>query len=109
MATEKNKIPAAEEIANKIDEDFYKENFYYLSLTNPQEFAEKVAIEFAKLHVEAALKQASEKAMLKIVNTEEFKDIEEGEDLVDSYECGSDVIHISVNSILNAYPESNIK
>lgn len=106
---EENKIVTAEEIANKIDEDFYKENSYYLSLTSPQEFAEKVAIEFAKIHVKAALKAASEKTMLKVVNTEEFRNIEEGEDLVDSYECGSDVIHISVNSILNAYPDSNIK
>ena len=65
--------------------------------------------DYAKLHVEAALKAASEKAMLKVVNTEEFRDIEEGEDLVDIYECGGDVIHISVNSILNAYPIENIK
>jgi hypothetical protein len=36
-----------EKIMNKIDEDFYKENNYYLSITDPKSFAEKVAIEFA--------------------------------------------------------------
>ena len=100
---EENKIPTAKEYW-----DNSEENFQDMSLGR-NEFPTRVMIEFAKLHVEAALKEASEKAMLKIVNTEEFKDIEEGEDLVDSYECGSDVILISVNSILNAYPESNIK
>jgi len=36
-----------EKIMNKIDEDFYKENNYYLSITDPKSFAKKVAIEFA--------------------------------------------------------------
>ena len=31
-----------EKIMNKIDEDFYKENNYYLSITDPKSFAEKV-------------------------------------------------------------------
>ena len=36
-----------EELMNKIDEDFYKENYYYLSITEPESFAKIVAIEFA--------------------------------------------------------------
>jgi hypothetical protein len=36
-----------EEFMNKIDEDFYKENNYYLSITEPESFAKIVAIEFA--------------------------------------------------------------
>jgi hypothetical protein len=36
-----------EELMNKIDEDFYKENNYYLSITDPKSFAKIVSIEFA--------------------------------------------------------------
>ena len=47
-----NQNKMVEKIMNKIDEDFYKENNYYLSITDPKSFAEKVAIEFAKMHIE---------------------------------------------------------
>jgi hypothetical protein len=69
----------------------------------------EMIIEFAKLHVERALKKASLNAMIKVTNTEEFREIEKGEDLLDFYDCGSDTITVSVNSILNAYPLSNIQ
>lgn len=56
----------------------------------------KAMVEFAKLHVEAALREASEKAQC-----------EEGA-IVD---LGFEIISASVdkNSILNSYPLSNIK
>lgn len=46
-----------EEIINLLDEEFYKENSYYLSLTEPEEFAKQVAIKFGKLAFEAAREQ----------------------------------------------------
>ena len=58
------KIPTAEELINKIDDEFYEKNSYYLSISNPDLFAKTIAIEFAKLHVEAALKSASEATLL---------------------------------------------
>ena len=54
------KIPTVEELINKIDDEFYEKNSYYLSISNPDLFAKTIAIEFAKLHVEAALKAAAE-------------------------------------------------
>lgn len=41
-------------LIEQIDEDYYKSNSYYLSLTNPEEFAKRVALEFGKLCFEAA-------------------------------------------------------
>jgi len=60
----------------------------------------KAMIEFAKLHVEAALKAASEKVKCGLEYSHhegEFEDIPVYEATVDE------------KSILNAYPESNIK
>jgi hypothetical protein len=37
-----------QEICDLIDENFYKENNYYLSINNPEEFAKQVALEFGK-------------------------------------------------------------
>jgi len=107
-----NNIPTAEQwLSNHKDLSMYDVEAYdeggYLGVDRRALY--NIMTEFAKFHVEAALKAASEKAMLKVVNTEEFRDIEEGEDLVESYECGSDVIHISINSILNAYNINLIK
>jgi hypothetical protein len=42
-----------EEIINQIDEDFYKENSYHLSITDPEEFATQVAIKFGEQCFEA--------------------------------------------------------
>lgn len=58
------KTPTVEELINKIDDEFYEKNSYYLSISNPNLFAKTIAIEFAKLHVEAALKSASEATLL---------------------------------------------
>lgn len=86
------KIPTAEE--------FLEDN-----LSNPTKgwSEKKRLIEFAKLYVEAALKEASEKALV------EDKD----GDLSDiiGYEDGFVNISVKVNkdSILNSYPLENIK
>jgi hypothetical protein len=58
------KKETVEELINKIDDEFYEKNSYYLSISNPNLFAKTIAIEFAKLHVEAALKSASEATLL---------------------------------------------
>jgi hypothetical protein len=77
------KIPTAQELGNKL---------YQPIGMSCNEFAIKLAIEFAKLHVKAALKAASEEA-----NTQEIGRGFTAETVVDK------------DSILNAYPESNIK
>ncbi len=56
-------IPTAEELINKIDEDFYAKHSYYLSISNPVLFAKTIAIEFAKLHVEAMMKDMEQKLL----------------------------------------------
>jgi hypothetical protein len=65
----------------------------------------KAMIEFAKLHVEAALKEASEKAKASLgkdwIRTEET--IHPGQ-LVDTI-----IIKVDKDSILNSYPLTNIK
>jgi hypothetical protein len=66
-------------------------------------------IEFAKLHVEAALKAANLNVKLLVNNNEEYREPGEGEDLLDYYECGSDTVYVSSASILEAYPLSLIK
>ncbi len=85
-----NNIPTAEEFAwDKIDfqtalaEMNYQEVYYLMQ-------------EFAKFHVEAALKQASEKAKIKY----EY-----------SGNTGSEYCYeyVDQNSILNSYPLTNIK
>ena len=42
-----------QEICDLIDENFYKENNYHLSITDPEEFAKQVALEFGKQCFEA--------------------------------------------------------
>ena len=42
-----------QEICDLIDENFYKENNYYLSINAPEEFAKQVALEFGKQCFEA--------------------------------------------------------
>ena len=66
-------------------------------------------IEFAKLHVEQALKAANQNVKLLVVNNEEYRETGEEEDLLDCYECGNDTVYVSSASILNAYPLSLIK
>jgi hypothetical protein len=94
-----NNIPTAEEFCKsfKPTGKTWQENFH------------QTVIEFAKLNVEAALEAASKASKLLVINTEEHREIKDGEDLLDEYECGSDVIHISASSILDSYPLTNIK
>jgi len=78
----KNKIPTAEELFEKL---------------NPQDgtlpkWAKDFAIQFAKLHVKEALKEASEKADY----------ITDGQEHIIN-------VWIDKNSILNSYPLKNIK
>jgi hypothetical protein len=83
-------IPTAEEFKNKEYSNVYWD----------ENSAMEFAIEFAKLHVEAALKAASEKVKCGLEYSHhegEFEDIPVYEATVDE------------KSILNAYPESNIK
>jgi hypothetical protein len=77
-------IPTAEELGNKL---------YQPLDMSCNEFAIKLAIEFAKLHVEAALKAASKKA--KVVDVGIDYAIEEWA--------------VEKSSILNSYPSKNIK
>ena len=64
------------------------------------------AIEFATMHVHAALDTAYQNGMLKVISNEEYR---EDEDLVEEYECGCDTIVLHKASILNAYPDELIK
>lgn len=108
-----NKIPTAEEFFeanNGLYSASYsvrdKENGKYVSVVSYDK-----AIEFAKMHVKAALEMAAEKANLKgetAHNNGAPDKIEESVYVVD--QNGPDYIYtVNKNSIINAYPESNIK
>jgi hypothetical protein len=66
---------------------------------NLKEYVNRRAIEFAKMHVEAALKEASEKVILLIDN----------ESIGDDYDSEDGFIQIDKMKILNAYPLTLIK
>lgn len=96
-------IPTAEEFMNS--KNYWHSEDYYSLL-----------IEFAKLHVEAALKAASEKVQLNMYKKSQYsktsrwkrvsnEEEKEGVDLF-NYECQWKP---SKKSILNAYPLENIK
>jgi len=84
-----SKIPTAEEFIN--------ENGGFLKYSSAQEFVECqiLMIEFAKLHVEKALKQASESKSLCTAYTQDGLDYK--------------TMELSKESVLNAYPLENIK
>lgn len=102
-----NKIPTAEEFLNNSNNINYRE----LGPSNPHldilPFIEADLIEFAKLHVEAALKEASEKA----------ETIHDGSVVAELCNMSGNpkLKDITLNaliwrpSILNAYPLTNIK
>ena len=73
-----------------------KDKKLWLECNNQAQSTVLIMIDFAKMHVEAALKEASEKAKIKY----EY-----------SGNTGSEYCHeyVDCNSILNSYPESNIK
>jgi len=86
-------IPTAESIAENIDNEFFKENSYYLGNTMPIEFAKRTAIEFAKLHCIEQARVIAEKAEI-------------------NCNCDGDEWcrgEIDKNSILNAYSLDLIK
>jgi hypothetical protein len=85
----KYNIPTAEE--------FFKEK-YGVSDRIATSNATLLAIEFAKMHVEAALKEASNKALLEDEGRYVLGDEDWHEDLV-----------VDKKSILNAYPLTNVK
>lgn len=77
-----------------------KDKKLWLQCNNQAQNTVSIMIEFAKLHVEAALKQASEKALAGqdwVGMGGEFEDIPIFEPFADK------------DSILNAYPLTNIK
>jgi hypothetical protein len=89
-----NKIPTTEELntkmLNAIDYQFvFGGDNLELKKKMAAENCKNLAIEFVKLHVEAALKEASEKAKTNVIS---------------EYE-----VIIDKKSILNSYPLTNIK
>jgi len=108
------KIPTAEEWLlnhkemSKYDVAYCDEGGY---LGVNEEALYKIMIEFAKLHVEAALKAASEKAITNVFPTDEEQwehvpEIITSEDLEDNEGI---YLEVDKNSILNSYPLENIK
>lgn len=89
-----SKIPTAEEFLNI--QDSYIKNKHVFPLGTGKIMQQNM-IEFAKLHVKAALKEASENFKMKIKE--------------DVYELdmNDDWMEVDKNSILNAYPLENIK
>lgn len=82
-----NIIPTAEEFLNNFNKENYNiDKLYYDS------YVRKIMIEFAKLHVEAALKAVSENVRYREQIT--MQGVQRT---------------FNVNSILNAYPLTNIK
>lgn len=103
-----NNIPTAEEFLN----NFRFKSEEYIG-NSDFEVMEEYARQFAKLHIEAALKTASEKAKWYNITTEisfedmrdfDFKDTDYAGDPCIGYN-----IFIDKESILNAYPFENIK
>jgi hypothetical protein len=95
-------IPTADEFLNK--------EYYHIVLDSKDTWVnvgdiESTMVEFARIHVEAALKAASEKAKASLgkdwIRKEET--IHPGQ-LVDTI-----IIKVDKDSILNSYPLSNIK
>ena len=68
-------------------------------------YVKEAMIEFAKMHVQEALKQASEKAFVEYIdlNTDEIFDYT---DVITDDDVG---VNVNKNSILNAYPLDLIK
>ena len=94
-----SKIPTAEEFLLQNNDKDFRLSMSGLNVSD-------VMIEFAKLHVEAALKEASKKSTI----LENDKDI--GSKYTwDAYNTSNRDIDYEVNkdSILNAYPLKNIK
>ncbi len=108
-----SKIPTAKLILT--EKETYEPEYSTVSKYDALE----AMIEFAKLHVKAALKEASEKANLHEdyyseddFSTNELKELaNEGYPRKDSFGdiYAVDIVSVDKNSILNAYPLENIK
>ena len=92
----------------KTAEDFLTKENYPLSYAFGglgMYYVREAMIEFAKMHVQEALKQASEKGFIEYIdlNTDETFDYT---DVIADDDVG---VNINKDSILNAYPLENIK
>lgn len=87
-------VISIEELANRMDHDFYEEFKCYQSITEPMVFACRVAKVYAELHRQECLKQASEKAQKSFVTH--------------SHGQGGYYV-VNKDSILNAYSKKNIR
>lgn len=99
------KIPTAKEFCEK---KFKEIN----PATSWIDFNKEVMIEFAKLHVEAALKEASENVKLIEYGCSDFRVTDEDAPnpyFISGYFGEDSQIKISEDSILNSYPLENIK
>jgi hypothetical protein len=99
-------IPTAEEF---LQDSFTISHFYndkYNRMSCFSDDVQEAMIEFAKLHVEAALKAASQNAEI-----DDFYvfGTSEDETRINEYDLNGLKGKISKNSILNAYPLTNIK
>ena len=108
-----SKIPTAEEFLNDIDEIARNYDRYEYGLPTGNydlnlEMQSKI-IEFAKLHVKAALKEASEKAELNYADGKYDCPAYCEEPFNMTCDDLGNCHYISRNSILNAYPLENIK
>lgn len=111
------KIPTADEFLNK--------EYYHIVLDSKNTWVnvgdiERAMVEFAKLHVEQALKEASKKARLARAfdygsyyePTAKFKPIDEKVVVKESYghgDSGYEAVKIDTDSILSSYSLENIK
>lgn len=91
-----NKIMTAEEYFNEYSNLYSFEEGDPMYLIDKEDFIE-VIIEFAKYHVKIALETASEKVQMKL------------KDNIEELHLNDDWMEVDRNSILNAYPETNIK
>ena len=109
---EQNKIPTTEELFNKYKEHVALTEGHYDYLIEKEEF-KTALIEFAKYHVERALKEANKKATMDIIYRDEAYTNEYNQKYVSAHdvERGGEYGNITVNdsSILNSYPLDLIK
>lgn len=96
-----SKIPTAEE---KLKANFYNGSFIEIH-SGDFEDLKNIMIEFAKLHVKAALEKAFVNSEMRVSEN----DTNEYPSFTDNYDDGYVTITVSKDSILNAYPLENIK
>jgi hypothetical protein len=121
-----NNIPTAEEWIKKHYEEDVKNHFIGFSRRQnveqtykeyaeiyPLKKLEDTMIEFAKLHVEAALKKASENAIWDSISNDIGFGGSAGYDFIDTDYAGDPCtgykISVNKDSIINAYPLDKIK